>query len=102
MQTKLKTKRLVQMEAGKFVEDHLVNIEDGYYMGTFYLGAPHSQPVNLTLDTGSEFLAVKSSFCEERNKSVDNAGKPLPVCAPKAPYNLSLSQTVERTHWVIN
>jgi hypothetical protein len=38
---------------------------DAVYMGTVYLGSPISQPVNVVFDTGSEYLAVTSSLCDD-------------------------------------
>ena len=35
-------------------------------MGTVYLGSPESQPANVVFDTGSEYLAVTSSLCDDR------------------------------------
>ena len=34
-------------------------------MGTVYLGTPVSQKANVVFDTGSEYLAVTSSLCDD-------------------------------------
>lgn len=34
-------------------------------MGTVYIGTPVSQPANVVFDTGSEYLAVTSSLCDD-------------------------------------
>ncbi len=38
---------------------------DAVYMGTVYLGTQNSQPANVVFDTGSEYLAVTSSLCDD-------------------------------------
>jgi len=38
---------------------------DAVYMGVVYLGSPNSQPANVVFDTGSEYLAVTSSLCDD-------------------------------------
>ena len=38
---------------------------DAVYIGTVYLGTPNSQPANVVFDTGSEYLAVTSSLCDD-------------------------------------
>jgi hypothetical protein len=35
-------------------------------MGTIYMGSPVSQPSRLVFDTGSEYLAVTSSLCDDK------------------------------------
>lgn len=40
------------------------------FVGTLYVGAPHSQPVKVIFDTGSEHLAITSALCN--NKSAGN------------------------------
>ena len=43
-----------------------VNLEsedDALFVGTLYVGAPHSQPVKVIFDTGSEHLAITSALC---------------------------------------
>lgn len=44
----------------------LVSKNDAVYMGTVYLGSPESQPANVVFDTGSEYLAVTSTLCDDR------------------------------------
>lgn len=39
---------------------------DAVYMGTIYLGSPISQPAHVVFDTGSEYLAVTSSLCDDK------------------------------------
>lgn len=34
-------------------------------MGQVYIGTPESQPANVVFDTGSEYLAVTSSLCND-------------------------------------
>jgi hypothetical protein len=34
-------------------------------MGTLYVGTPDSQPVTVVFDTGSEYLAITSSLCDD-------------------------------------
>ena len=43
----------------------LESLDDSLYLGHLYLGSPASQPVKVVFDTGSEFLAVTSSFCDD-------------------------------------
>ena len=38
---------------------------DALYLGFLHLGTPFSQPVKVVFDTGSEFLAVTSSLCQD-------------------------------------
>lgn len=38
---------------------------DAVYLGTVYLGSPNSQPATVVFDTGSEYLAVTSSLCDD-------------------------------------
>jgi hypothetical protein len=45
----------------------LISKNDAVYMGTVYLGSPESQPANVVFDTGSEYLAVTSSLCDDRS-----------------------------------
>ena len=47
----------------------LESLNDQIYMGTLYLGTPVSQPVKVVFDTGSEFLAITSSLCEQELSS---------------------------------
>jgi hypothetical protein len=35
-------------------------------MGTVYMGSPNSQPARVVFDTGSEYLAVTSSLCDDK------------------------------------
>jgi hypothetical protein len=35
-------------------------------MGTVYMGSPKSQPAKVVFDTGSEYLAVTSSLCDDK------------------------------------
>ena len=44
----------------------LVSKNDAVCMGTVYLGTPESQPTNVVFDTGSEYLAVTSTLCDDR------------------------------------
>ena len=47
-----------------------VNLEsedDALYVGTLYVGAPHSQPVKVIFDTGSEHLAITSALCNNKS-----------------------------------
>jgi hypothetical protein len=39
---------------------------DAVYVGTIYLGAPNTQPVKVVFDTGSEYLAITSSLCDDK------------------------------------
>jgi len=39
---------------------------DAVYVGTIYLGAPKTQPVRVVFDTGSEYLAITSSLCDDK------------------------------------
>jgi len=38
---------------------------DAVYMGTVYIGTPNSQPASVVFDTGSEYLAVTSTLCDD-------------------------------------
>ena len=44
----------------------LENRNDAVYVGTIYLGSPKSQPAKVVFDTGSEYLAVTSSLCDDK------------------------------------
>jgi len=47
-----------------------VNLEsedDALFVGTLYVGAPHSQPVKVIFDTGSEHLAITSALCNNHS-----------------------------------
>jgi hypothetical protein len=35
-------------------------------MGTVYMGSPKSQPARVVFDTGSEYLAITSSLCDDK------------------------------------
>jgi hypothetical protein len=70
---KVKVKQLVS-EVADISEDQkddlqlqvpLVSKNDAVYMGTVYIGTPVSQPANVVFDTGSEYLAVTSSLCDD-------------------------------------
>jgi hypothetical protein len=39
---------------------------DAVYMGTIYMGSPVSQPARVVFDTGSEYLAVTSTLCDDK------------------------------------
>jgi hypothetical protein len=43
----------------------LESYDDALYVGKLYIGAPHSQPVRVIFDTGSEHLALTSSLCSD-------------------------------------
>ena len=43
----------------------LKSLKDNIYLGTIYLGSPVSQPATVVFDTGSEFLVITSSFCDD-------------------------------------
>ena len=44
----------------------LTSRNDAVYMGTVYMGSPKSQPAKVVFDTGSEYLAVTSSLCDDK------------------------------------
>ena len=44
----------------------LENRGDAVYVGTIYLGTPNSNPVRVVFDSGSEYLAVTSSLCDDK------------------------------------
>ena len=44
----------------------LTSRNDAVYMGTVYMGSPHSQPARVVFDTGSEYLAVTSALCDDK------------------------------------
>mgnify|MGYP004585844901 FL=1 len=39
---------------------------DAVYMGTVHMGSPVSQPARVVFDTGSEYLAITSSLCDDK------------------------------------
>ena len=43
----------------------LESLNDAIYIGKLHIGSPIAQPVNLVFDTGSEYLAVSSSLCND-------------------------------------
>lgn len=70
---KLKQKQLVS-EIALADEDNttdeslqvpLSSRNDAVYMGTIYMGSPVSQATRVVFDTGSEYLAVTSSLCDD-------------------------------------
>jgi hypothetical protein len=70
----MKTKQLVS-EVASAEEDNkndlnlqvpLSSRNDAVYMGTIYMGSPESQPTKVVFDTGSEYLAVTSSLCDDK------------------------------------
>ena len=36
-------------------------------MGKIFIGSPDSQPATVVFDTGSEYLAVTSSLCDDKS-----------------------------------
>jgi len=44
----------------------LTSRNDAVYMGTIHMGSPASQPAHVVFDTGSEYLAVTSSLCDDK------------------------------------
>lgn len=44
----------------------LTSRNDAVYMGTVYMGSPKSQPARVVFDTGSEYLAITSSLCDDK------------------------------------
>jgi len=73
-QSKTKTKQLVS-EVADNSEDMkddiqlqvpLISRNDAVYMGTLYMGSPLSQNAKVVFDTGSEYLAVTSSLCDDK------------------------------------
>lgn len=44
----------------------LTSRNDAVYMGTIHMGSPKSQPARVVFDTGSEYLAVTSSLCDDK------------------------------------
>ena len=39
--------------------------DDALYVGKLFIGAPHSQPIKVIFDTGSEHLTITSSLCND-------------------------------------
>ena len=70
----------------------LVSRNDAVYMGTVYLGSPESQPANVVFDTGSEYLAVTSSLCDDRTSGTFKFKK----YDPGAEQFVARDQTQER------
>lgn len=44
----------------------LTSRNDAVYMGTVYMGSPVSQAARVVFDTGSEYLAITSSLCDDK------------------------------------
>ncbi len=44
----------------------LTSRNDAVYMGTVFMGSPKSQPARVVFDTGSEYLAITSSLCDDK------------------------------------
>jgi len=44
----------------------LTSRNDAVYMGTIWMGSPVSQPAKVVFDTGSEYLAVTSTLCDDK------------------------------------
>ena len=64
----------------KTVKVYLKNIDgDAVYAAEMNLGSPISQTVNLIFDTGSEFLAVTSNFCDDDTASGYNFKRYNPI-----------------------
>lgn len=74
MTTHSKTAQLVSEQADSSEDNKdelqlqvpLESRNDAVYMGTVYVGSPDSQPANVVFDTGSEYLAVTSTLCDDR------------------------------------
>lgn len=47
-------------------EVKLISRKDALYLGYVHIGGPVTQPVKVAFDTGSEFLAVTSNFCDDK------------------------------------
>lgn len=62
----------VNSQIGVDLKDEIrlrVNLEsqdDALYVGTVFLGAPHSMPARVIFDTGSEYLAVTGALCNDK------------------------------------
>lgn len=52
---------------------------DAVYMGTIYMGSPVSQPAKVVFDTGSEYLAVTSSLCDDKTSGIFKFKKYDPI-----------------------
>ena len=60
----------IDLKDDKKLRVNLESEDDALFVGTLYVGAPHSQPVKVIFDTGSEHLAITSALCN--NKSAGN------------------------------
>ena len=56
----------VDLKDEKRLRVSLETADDALYVGTLYVGAPHSQPVKVIFDTGSEHLAITSALCNNQ------------------------------------
>ena len=45
---------------------NLKSKKDSIYQGIVHLGSPKSQPAKVVFDTGSEFLTVTTTLCDDR------------------------------------
>ena len=66
--------------------NHQVLLEsrgDALYLGTVNLGSPFSQPVKVAFDTGSEFLTVTSSFCDDSTTPEEYAFRKVDTASGK-------------------
>ena len=69
----VKVKQLISESADALIDEKdelklqvpLESRNDAVYMGVVYIGTPESQPANVVFDTGSEYLAVTSSLCDD-------------------------------------
>ena len=74
MQAKVHEKQLVSEKADANEDNQsdlnlqvpLNSRNDAVYMGTIYMGSPVSQPARVVFDTGSEYLAVTSTLCDDK------------------------------------
>jgi hypothetical protein len=56
----------VDLKDEKKLRVNLESEDDALFVGTLYVGAPHSQPVKVIFDTGSEHLAITSALCNNQ------------------------------------
>lgn len=57
---------MVDVKDDQSLKVPLENLNDALYVGTIYLGFPKSQPARVIFDTGSEYLGVTSSLCDDK------------------------------------
>ena len=64
--TELSSKIGVDLKDNVRLRVNLETNDDALYVGTIFIGAPHSMKAKVIFDTGSEHLAVTGALCNNQ------------------------------------